>query len=252
MIILPSGRNDRHETVEEAGYFASSSDLMIGLLFVFIIIVVMLSQKVDTLQKGESEKDPLASAVLIIGQKFKDAGLQVVIDPASGVIGLPADTLFGFNSAVLNENSIATLRKAKISLSEILPCYIYSERLNRSPNCPVNVEDAEIETIFIEGHTDSAVLQQGNYTNWHLGLDRARAVYEVLTEGKLQSYQNERKLDVFGISSYADKRLKKNFGIEDAKASRRVELRFVLAYKPDSKRSKSAKAAENITNTVKQ
>ena len=76
MIILPSGRN------EEAGYFASSSDLMIGLLFVFIIIVVMLSQKVETLQKGESEKDPLASAVLIIGQKFKDAGLQVVIDPA--------------------------------------------------------------------------------------------------------------------------------------------------------------------------
>jgi flagellar motor protein MotB len=252
MIILPSGRNNQHETVEEAGYFASASDLMIGLLFVFIIMVVMLSQKVDAIQKGESQKDPLASAVLIIGQKFKDAGLQVVIDPASGVIGLPADTLFGFNSAVLNENSIATLGKAKNSLTEILPCYIYSERSNRPSSCPANDEDAEIETIFIEGHTDSAALKQGNYTNWHLGLDRARAVYDVLTDGKPQTYQNERKLDVFGISSYADKRLKKNFGIEDAKASRRVELRFVLAYKPDSKRGKAAKAAANIANTVQQ
>jgi len=240
MIILPSGRNDQHETVEEAGYFASSSDLMIGLLFVFIIIVVMLSQKVETLQKGESEKDPLASAVLIIGQKFKDAGLQVVIDPASGVIGLPADTLFGFNSAVLNENSIATLRKAKISLTEILPCYIYSERLNRSPSCPVNVEDAEIETIFIEGHTDSAVLQQGNYTNWHLGLDRARAVYDVLTEGKQQSYQNERKLDVFGISSYADERPSDK---SEAAKNRRVELRFVLAFQPNESGSNKGPAS---------
>lgn len=250
MIILPSGRNNQHETVEEAGYFASASDLMIGLLFVFIIMVVMLSQKVDDLQKGEGEKDPLASAVLIIGQKFKDAGLQVVIDPASGVIGLPADTLFGFNSSVLNENSIATLGKAKNSLAEILPCYIYSERSNRSSKCPANDEEVEIETIFIEGHTDSAPLKQGNYTNWHLGLDRARAVYDVLTEGKTQSYQNERKLDVFGISSYADKRLKRKFGIENASESRRVELRFVLAYKPDSKKGKVAKATTNITNTI--
>jgi chemotaxis protein MotB len=251
MIILPSGRQSQHETVEEAGYLASASDLMIGLLFVFIIMVVMLSQKVDEIQKGEGEKDPLASAVLIIGQKFKDAGLNVVIDPASGVIGLPADTLFSISSAELNEGSTKTLRKAKDSLVEILPCYIYSERKSRSSNCLSNDEEVEIETIFIEGHTDSAPLKQSNYTNWHLGLDRARAVYEVLTDGKLQSYKNERKLDVFGISSYADKRIKRNFGVEDAQASRRVELRFVLAYKPDSKKGKAEKATADLTNSLK-
>ena len=250
MIILPTSRNNQHETVEEAGYLASASDLMIGLLFVFIIMVVILSQKVDAIQNGENQKDPLASTVLIIGQKFKDAGLNVVIDPSSGVIGLPADTLFSFNSAVLNDNSKITLAKAKDSLVEILPCYIYSERAKRSQICPTNDEEIEIETIFIEGHTDSAPLKQGNYTNWHLGLDRARAVYEVLTEGKPQSYQNERKLDVFGISSYADKRVKKKFGVEDAEASRRVELRFVLAYKPDSKKSKIAKTTTDLTNSL--
>jgi flagellar motor protein MotB len=250
MIFLPSSHHKQTERVEEAGYLASASDLMIGLLFVFIIMVVMLSQRVDSIQRGESVNDPLASAVLIIGQKFKEAGLNVVIDPQSGVIGLPADALFGFNSAVLNDNSTQTLKKARESLIKILPCYVHSERAVRPLNCPPNDEEAEIETIFIEGHTDSKPLQQGNYTNWHLGLDRARAVYEVLTEGKPQYYQNERKLDVFGISSYADKRLVKNIGMEDSEKSRRVELRFILAFKPDSKKGKAARDALDAASTL--
>ena len=109
MLVLPSGNDNQRETVEEAGYLASASDLMIGILFVFIIMVVLLIQKVDAVQKGEKQKDPLASAVLIIGEKFNEAGLAVSIDPNSGVIGLPADTLFPSNSAVLNEKSKETL-----------------------------------------------------------------------------------------------------------------------------------------------
>jgi chemotaxis protein MotB len=253
MLLLPSNNDNQHETVEEAGYLASASDLMIGILFVFIIMVVMLIQKVDAVQRGDKQKDPLASAVLIIGEKFKEAGLAVSIDPNSGVIGLPADTLFPSNSAVLNENSKETLKKVRASLVQILPCYVYSERGRRPLNCPDNSDNAEIETIFFEGHTDSDPLQLGNYTNWHLALDRARAVYDVLTEGKLQDYQNERKLDVFGTSSYADKRTKKNLGIEDKSKSRRVELRFVLAFKPDSQRTSiTNKTTNTIINSLSQ
>jgi outer membrane protein OmpA-like peptidoglycan-associated protein len=254
MLILPSGNDNQRETVEEAGYLASASDLMIGILFVFIIMVVMLIQKVDAVQRGDKQESPLSSVVLIIGEKFKEAGLTVSIDPNSGVIGLPADTLFPSNSAVLTKDSQETLKKIARSLAQILPCYVYSERRNRSFNCPENNESAEIETIFFEGHTDSDPLQLGNYTNWHLALDRSRAVYDVLTEGKLQEYRNERKLDVFGISSYADKRTKKNMlNIEDKSMSRRVELRFVLAFKSDSQRSSAAtKTINTITNAVPQ
>jgi flagellar motor protein MotB len=243
MIFLPSSPNKSAQNAEETGYLASASDLMIGLLFVFIIMVVMLSQRVDSIQKGENNNDPLASAVLMIGQKFKEAGLNVVIDPQSGVIGLPADALFGFNSAVLNDNAAQTLKKARESLTKILPCYVHSERAARPLDCPPNEEQVEIDTIFIEGHTDSKPLQQGNYTNWHLALDRARAVYDVLTEGKPQSYQNERKLDVFGISSYSDKRLVKSLSMEDSEKSRRVEMRFILAFKPDAQKGKTAREA---------
>jgi flagellar motor protein MotB len=65
-----------------------------------------------------------------------------------------------------------------------------------------------------------------------LGLDRARAVYEVLTAGSMITFKNERELDTVGISSYSDKRPAKGGLLDDSK-NRRVELRFVLAYKPE-------------------
>ena len=248
MLIIPVKAEQHKEEVEEAGYLASASDLMVGLLFVFIIMVVILSQRVEQAESGE-KGDPLESAVMTIGKKMKAAGVPVVIDPASGVITLPADTLFPRGVADLNLGGIEVLTQAKIALNEILPCYIYSERLRRF-SC-FNHDDVEIETIFIEGHTDSAPLQRGIYTNWHLGLDRARAVYDVITVGTMQNFKNERNLDVVGISSYADKRPAKGGLIDDSK-NRRVELRFVLAFKPETnkKTDKQSTVISNIDKAV--
>jgi flagellar motor protein MotB len=198
-------------------------------------MVVILSQRVEEAESGSKSNDPLESAVRTIGKKIQQAGVPVVIDPASGVITLPADTLFPKGLAELNSGGIEVLGRAKVALNGILPCYIFSERKNRI-NCPPNPNEVEIETIFIEGHTDSTPLQRGIYTNWHLGLDRAHAVYDVLTVGSMQNFKNERSLDVVGISSYADKRPNKDEPKDDAK-NRRVELRFVLAFKPQVNKS---------------
>ena len=235
MLFIPSPAKADREEVEEAGYLASASDLMVGLLFVFIIMVVILSERVEEAENGAKNNDPLESAVRTIGKKIQQSGVPVVIDPASGVITLPADTLFPKGHAELNTDGIEVLGRAKVALNGILPCYIYSERENRR-NCPPNPNGVEIETIFIEGHTDSTPLQRGIYTNWHLGLDRAHAVYDVLTVGSMQYFKNERSLDVVGISSYADKRPNKDDPKDDAK-NRRVELRFVLAFKPQVNKS---------------
>jgi hypothetical protein len=56
-------------------------------------------------------------------------------------------------------------------------------------------------------------------------------------------YSNERQLGVVGISSYADKRPNKVDPHNDAK-NRRVELRFVLAFKQDV--GKRASKVESI------
>lgn len=250
MLFIPTKSKAEREEVEEAGYLASVSDLMVGLLFVFIIMVVILSQRVEEAESGSKNSDPLESAVKIIGKKIQQSGVPVVIDPASGVITLPADTLFPRGLADLNTGGIEVLGRAKDALNEILPCYIYSERKNKI-NCPPNPNEVEIETIFIEGHTDSTPLQRGIYTNWHLGLDRARAVYDVITVGPMQTFKNERTLEVVGISSYADKRPNKDDPNDDAK-NRRVELRFVLAFKPEANKTPSGfkRVQDSIQNSV--
>jgi len=157
------------------------------------------------------------------------------------VISLPADTLFSVGSAELSLSGKNKLLIIKDALNQNLPCYIYSERYRRQ-NCAANPTGAEIETIFIEGHTDSTPLQRGLYTNWHLGLDRARAVYDVF--GNIQNFKNEKGLPIVGVSSYADKRPARARST-DAE-NRRVELRFVLAYKPQSEYSANGKAVKQV------
>lgn len=294
MLYIPPRTQNPREEVEEAGYLASASDLMVGLLFIFIIMVVILSQRISDVQvpieppttvplpplepppepvplpppEPPPEKKPiqitttpkpeptaptpLVPVTTIIGKKLRAGGINVIIDPTSGVITLPGDALFPLGAANLSKGGEMTLTRAKTILNEILPCYIYSERKSRS-DCPENSENVEIETIFIEGHTDSLPLNRGIYTNWHLGLDRARAIYDVLVPGPMQNFKNERTLEVVGISSYADKRPNKENPFDDSK-NRRVELRFVLAYKSNEGKNpqETSQIQERINNLAPQ
>ena len=217
------------EQVEESSYMASASDLMIGILFIFIVMVmVLLARKPE--EPSQPPPDPLATVVQAIGARLQQAGVPVTINQASGVITLPADTLFASGKPDLAPEGVRTLQSATAQLQQVLPCYVFSQRRNLPADCPDNPQQVEIETILIEGHTDSVPLQRGDYSNWHLGLDRARAVYKVLTADTLQHLRNERAQPVFGISSYADER---PASLDDAARNRRVELRFVLAYQAD-------------------
>jgi len=249
MILIFNKSKNHAEKVEEGGYLASASDLMVGLLFVFIIMVVILSQRIEQAETSKNPKDPARDVYRTIGNAINDAGVPVHLNPQSGVITLPSDILFSSGSADLSKEGINTLSKANMALSNILPCYIYSRRSERY-SCPPNPENIEIDTIFIEGHTDSAPLQKGNYTNWHLGLDRARSVYDRITENSMQEYKNERYLDVFAFSSYADKR---PVDVDDPSKNRRVEIRFILAFKPENKEgNKFIQVEQSIQRKLKQ
>jgi len=236
-----------NEQVEESGYMASASDLMIGLLFIFIVMVmVLLARKPEP--PTAPPPDPLAAVVQAIGSRLQNAGVPVTINQASGVITLPADTLFALGQPELQAEGVRTLRLSALQLQQVLPCYIYSQRRQLPAGCPPNPQQVEIETILIEGHTDSAPLKRGDYSNWHLGLDRARAVYKVLSTGSLQDLRNEREQPVFGISSYADERPSNK---DNAAMNRRVELRFVLAFQASESGSGPGNALKRMQETVR-
>ena len=225
MLILRKRTLQSASKSDDGGYLASASDLMIGLLFVFIIMVVVLSLQIKkVIAEGNKRGDPLAALVNEIGLKAQLMGVSVQVDPKSGVIALPADTLFDVGSAVIKPRGREAIAVIKKELASKLPCYLPHRTV-----CEINPKAARIETIFIEGHTDSKPLNRGLYNNWHLGLDRARAVFDLLRDSQLTGYLNEKKQPIFGFSSYADERPKK---IGDDAINRRVELRFVLSYQP--------------------
>ena len=90
----------------------------------------------------------------------------------------------------------------------------------------------EIETVFIEGHTDSVPFASGGRDNFDLSLARARAVEQVMVlNGPLVDFKNKASQQVFSFSAYADKRPLPNTDPTDG-VNRRVDLRIVLSYKP--------------------
>lgn len=231
MIPIRRGSTAERESIEESGYMASASDLMIGILFIFIILVAYLSFQIS---KAKTEADPLAQTVRIIGNKLQETKINVGIDEKTGVISLPADILFNSARYSLKPGGQKIVTTAITILEDILPCYISKTGVRKSADkCKKdNPSGATIETIYVEGHTDSAPLTNPfpGYDNWHLGLDRARTVYQMFISSTMGTYRNDRDQPVFGVSSYADERPARGATKSDYDKNRRVELRVVLSY----------------------
>lgn len=240
MLIRHRATSAARESSEDSdgGYLASASDLMIGLLFVFIILVVVLALEQRRQQQSiEAERagllgagDPRGSVTTAIGDGIKEALPGIRVDRESGVISLPEDVLFDLGSAELSGRGKNALAGAVQRLSTVLPCFVSNQRVGIP--CPINPYGHEIETIFIEGHTDNRPLLRSGYDNTNLSLDRARAVQRALVQGSpLQGYQNKSGQPLFSFSAYADTRPLKDMDPSDAR-NRRVDLRIVLTYRP--------------------
>jgi len=234
----------------EGSYLASASDLMIGLLFIFIILVVVLAleqrRQEAELETVKGAADPRASVTEVIGQALKDAKLDVQVDPASGVISLPSDTLFALGSSSLSATATQAIRDARERLAVVLPCYVASERPRMTgQQCTQNRGWHEIDTIFLEGHTDSVTnLRPGG--NLGLSFDRARAIQQVLLgDGSpLAPLRNSAQQPIFSYSAYGSDRLL--LGIDGTAAqNRRVDLRIVLKYQSINETLENLKRVES-------
>lgn len=215
---------------EDQNYMASAADLMIGLLFVFIIMVAFLAlQNKTEKEASEGDKDPRGTVTLAIGNEIKNTLQTVTIDPASGVITLPEELLFDSGSSELKDTAIQRLGETSVKLTEVLKCFVANKRVNSK--CKNNPYGHEIETIFIEGHTDSRPMNKVG-GNTKLSLDRAISVNNSLVYGTpLTEFRNHQGHPIFSYSAYAENRpLIKNDPTDGR--NRRVDLRIVLTYRP--------------------
>ena len=233
------GQSDSEQPDVDGGYMASASDLMIGLLFVFIILVVVLALEQqrqaaeikETKRKNSKVQPPIVGVTESIGKRIKLEVPTIEIHPATGVLTLPEDMLFSVGKAELSPQGVEALKKIAYQLVLVLPCYVATPK----KSCADNPGEFEIDTIFVEGHTDSQPLARPNYDNFNLSFDRARAVYSLLLDDPkadtLKTFQNANNQSIFSMSGYADRRWAPGAASGLDAKNRRVDLRIVLTYK---------------------
>jgi flagellar motor protein MotB len=219
---------------EEESYFVSMADMMVGLLFVFIILLLYFALQFRQTTHDISNADDSRAAILQrLDGALRARGLQVSIDPDAGVLRLPEDVLFDTGQSALNARGQKAVQILGEALATVLPCYTYP----RPAGCPVSRQ--HIDSIFVEGHTDSDPLagQGVIHDNLDLSVLRATNTYRALlaTTPGLGVMRNRPAgqgvpQPVLSVSGYGADRPVAPGDTPDAKRrNRRIDLRFLMA-----------------------
>lgn len=237
------------EDEEGESIFISMTDMMVGMLFVFILMLMAFALNFKSAETAsrEQQKDVEAAIAQVreevievrdierqrttllrdIQRSLEQVGVEVDIDTQNGVLRLPDEILFDLNSAELNPTGATALGRVAAALDQILPCYAASG--SRPATCPERSRDIALEALFVEGHTDST---GSDPRNWALSANRAISTFRALSQARpsLLRIQNARGEMLLSVSGYASYRPIANNDTEAGRSrNRRIDLRVVLA-----------------------
>lgn len=214
---------------EPPNYWMSYSDMMSGLLLIFVLFLSISSFQFDEQSKlltEQSEKIKIQQEKInnIIGvrtqliealkNQFKDSNLEIDIDSQTGAIRFSSGVFFDTNKYTLKPSGKAYLNK-------FIPLYI---------NVLLNKENSKyISEIIIEGHTDT----NGTYMyNLDLSQKRAFEVTKYILSDEFKEITDEeknklRKIITANGRSFSNP-IKNKEGKVNLDKSRRVEFKFRL------------------------
>ncbi len=243
-----------HHAEENENYFISMTDMMVGILFVFIILLMVFAmnfrEQTDTSQEQierlqrvaetanrvqlevsrlqdqvEAEISSASAAAELtrnlletLRDRLAEQGLAVEVDFRSGALRLGEDAInFDTNRSELNDLAAANVDKLAAVMASVLPEY--------SPESGEKL--AYIETVFIEGHTD---LQGTPERNWQLSTERAVNTFWRLVQQQpyLRELSNRVGTPVLSAAGYADSRPIPGVDPAEYERHRRIDLRFIL------------------------
>lgn len=202
---------------EGAGYLISISDVMSGLLFVFIItLVAFIINFQDAIQRQENERkvyEIKADELQQENQKLKEAkniytstveeivgaeairrnllfqiqqqlsvkGIRVRIDADHGVLRLTEKAIrFDTGATELADDQLNKLEVVGKTLADILPCYSFHPPVVwiEDGRCNAKVQ-GKLDSVFVEGHTDNVPVNSGhgNRVQNNWELSALRAIY---------------------------------------------------------------------------
>ena len=216
---------------EEESYFISMADMMVGLLFIFIILLLYFALQLE--QKSRALSDAGETRAQILRELKRDLAnhnLNVEIDTVTGVLRLPAAILFAKGNYRLSnagQQAVATIAQ---SMADVLPCYTYPRR-----KIGCQKTQHSIDAIFIEGHTDSDPLAGVGPISDNMDLSALRATntFRAMeqTVASLADLHNRDNKPILSVSGYgSDRPVPGNRSTDEASKSRnrRIDLRFLM------------------------
>lgn len=207
-------RQVEHIEQEENAFSLSTGDLMAGLLFIFILLLMGALMRVQ--EKAEQDEEIVRKYDDIKTQLYIDLEEQFKEDLKVWRAEIDSSTLcirFQEPSMLFDENRYVLKDQFKFILNDFFPRYI--EVLNR-PQYKDNIEE-----IRIEGHTNS----NGDYFhNMELSQNRTRTVLQYCM-GLMSSEEVEWAKGLITANGLSSSHLITINGIEDKDLSRRVEFR---------------------------
>lgn len=203
---------------EENPFLISISDLMAGLLTIFMLALAyyVLSFGYQS-EKLKGNEEIRTEILQILKQELESAGISVHIAEDQGALQLPEGVFFDKGKAEIKEEGWRTIRVLAPALSRVLRDPRYKD---------------EVETVFIEGHTDNIPINTPRFpSNWELSTQRAintwRAMQAVCPE--LKDLTNREGQKLFSCSGYADTRpAESNETEEGRRRNRRIDLRITM------------------------
>lgn len=228
---------------EENPYWMSFSDLMSALLVIFILATVALiieltqkSEKIEaSIQELQRAEEARRNILVDIKEELAKQNIHVEIVENDTVLRIPESTLsFESGKDTLPENEKTQTEVAAIG-DALHKAITKQERWKY------------LDTVFVEGHTDSVNIGYRGKGNWGLSTDRAVSIWKLWQEKntlmpKLNELKNFNDQLLFSVSGYADTRRIDLFEQSETQRARnrRIDIRFTVK-KPKLEDYKKAK-----------
>ena len=255
------------EPTETTGenYFISMTDMMVGVLFIFVIMLMTFALDFQTTTDIQQSSITVAQQVALKLQRMQldvrdkltlmdrsnqarrqlltdiqaqlaNEGLDVAVDEANGVLRLTENAVkFDANPSDLNDKARVNVDKIARVLDRVLVNYVACRIASEETNCSKSSNvGPTLETVFIEGHTDATGVpdpKERDRRNWELSAERAVATYrEIITQTPtLRNLRNRSGEEIVSVSGYSSTRPIDPHDTRDAwEKNRRIDLRFVM------------------------
>lgn len=229
-----------NEPQSENPFFLNLADLLVGILFIFIIILFFFAINYSlTLQENQKirrfiiESNEIRREILeSIGNSLTDEGLDVEVDGSDGVLRLSDSQLFKTGEFDLSVTGRKNVSKLRMALEKVLPCFAKARGPVSPTKCQAEAE-FQINAFLVEGHADvQRVIPNNKYSsNEELSTKRALSAYNELYKSPILSQlYNKNDQYLISVSGYGAKRaLCSELTASCHSQNRRIELRLLMA-----------------------